>query len=74
MRPAIERTSLSGLPEPRRGKVRDVYDLGESLLIVATDRISAFDVVLSPGQRRDPDAAFELLVRPVCLRRAEPPA
>jgi len=49
MRLAVERTSLSGLPEPRRGKVRDIYDLGESLLIVATDRISAFDVVLSPG-------------------------
>jgi phosphoribosylaminoimidazole-succinocarboxamide synthase len=30
----------------RRGKVRDVYDLGDRLLIVATDRISAFDVVL----------------------------
>jgi phosphoribosylaminoimidazole-succinocarboxamide synthase len=33
----------------RRGKVRDVYDLGERLLMVATDRISAFDVVLEPG-------------------------
>ncbi len=33
----------------RRGKVRDVYDLGETYLFVATDRISAFDVVLSPG-------------------------
>jgi len=32
--------------KPRRGKVRDVYDLGETLLIVTTDRISAFDVVL----------------------------
>ena len=42
-------TSLPGLPPPRRGKVRDVYDLGDALLIVATDRISAFDVVLSPG-------------------------
>src|ERR1700682_453110 len=49
MQTAIEQTSLSGLPEPRRGKVRDVYDLGDKLLIVATDRISAFDVVLSPG-------------------------
>ncbi|MFP5247540.1 MAG: phosphoribosylaminoimidazolesuccinocarboxamide synthase, partial [Thermoanaerobaculia bacterium] len=36
-------------PLARRGKVRDVYDLGESYLFVATDRISAFDVVLSPG-------------------------
>ncbi len=33
----------------RRGKVRDVYDLGDKLLMVATDRISAFDVVLDPG-------------------------
>jgi len=46
---ALGTTTLSGLPEPRRGKVRDVYDLGDRLLIVATDRISAFDVVLSPG-------------------------
>src|SRR5947208_10595490 len=34
------------LPLLRRGKVRDVYDLGEHVLLVATDRISAFDVVL----------------------------
>jgi phosphoribosylaminoimidazole-succinocarboxamide synthase len=34
---------------PRRGKVRDVYDLGDALAIVATDRISAFDHVLRPG-------------------------
>src|SRR5512134_3131563 len=39
-------TNLEGLKTPRRGKVRDVYDLGDKLLIVATDRISAFDVVL----------------------------
>ncbi len=37
------------LPLVRRGKVRDVYDLQDRYLIVATDRISAFDVVLSPG-------------------------
>src|ERR671914_1671849 len=38
------------LPFPvRRGKVRDVYDLGEALLIGATDRISAFDVVMPNG-------------------------
>lgn len=46
---ALDATALPGLPPPRRGKVRDVYDLGGQLLIVATDRISAFDVVLSPG-------------------------
>ena len=41
----------TSLPFPllRRGKVRDVYDLGDRLLLVATDRVSAFDVVLSPG-------------------------
>jgi phosphoribosylaminoimidazole-succinocarboxamide synthase len=40
----------SDLPFPvRRGKVRDVYDLGSTLLIVATDRISAFDCVMPNG-------------------------
>ncbi len=39
-------TNLAGLKPPKRGKVRDIYDLGDSLLIVATDRISAFDVIL----------------------------
>ena len=42
----LARSELPGLPAPRRGKVRDVYDLGSELLIVATDRVSAFDVVL----------------------------
>jgi phosphoribosylaminoimidazole-succinocarboxamide synthase len=48
-------TNLEGLALPKRGKVRDIYDLGDSLLIVATDRISAFDVVLPnaiPGKGR----------------------
>ncbi|HEX9020030.1 MAG TPA: phosphoribosylaminoimidazolesuccinocarboxamide synthase [Nitrospirota bacterium] len=44
--PLVRETNLAGLNPPRRGKVRDIYDLGDSLLIVATDRISAFDVVL----------------------------
>ncbi|HET7317895.1 MAG TPA: phosphoribosylaminoimidazolesuccinocarboxamide synthase, partial [Nitrospirota bacterium] len=44
--PLVLETNLEGLQPPRRGKVRDVYDLGDKLLIVATDRISAFDVVL----------------------------
>jgi phosphoribosylaminoimidazole-succinocarboxamide synthase len=39
-------TSLQGFKLSAQGKVRDIYDLGEYLLIVATDRISAFDVVL----------------------------
>ena len=48
MSAAVIQTSLP-FPLARRGKVRDVYDLGEHFLFVATDRISAFDVVLSPG-------------------------
>ncbi len=43
------RTNLIGLPAPRVGKVREVYDLGSELLIVATDRISAFDCVMENG-------------------------
>ena len=39
-------TDFEGLKLASRGKVRDIYDLGDSLLIVATDRISAFDVVM----------------------------
>jgi phosphoribosylaminoimidazole-succinocarboxamide synthase len=42
-------TNLPGVPLWRRGKVRDVYDLGDRLLVVATDRLSAFDVVLPTG-------------------------
>jgi phosphoribosylaminoimidazole-succinocarboxamide synthase len=45
---AVTETTLP-FPLARRGKVRDVYDLGDRFLFVATDRISAFDVVLSPG-------------------------
>ena len=42
-------TTLEGLQLHRRGKVRDVYEIGNDLLIVATDRISAFDYVLGSG-------------------------
>src|SRR5580692_4014743 len=45
MAPPLFQTQLSGLP-CRRGKVRDIYDLGDRLAIVATDRLSAFDWVL----------------------------
>jgi len=44
----VLQTNIAGL-EPKRGKVRDIYDLGDKLLIVATDRISAFDVVMANG-------------------------
>ncbi|MDI6828555.1 MAG: phosphoribosylaminoimidazolesuccinocarboxamide synthase [Armatimonadota bacterium] len=42
-------TNIKGLPKFRTGKVRDVYDLGDKLLIIATDRLSAFDVVMPNG-------------------------
>jgi phosphoribosylaminoimidazole-succinocarboxamide synthase len=45
---ALLETNLEGLPK-RRGKVRDVYDLGPRLLLIATDRISAFDWILPTG-------------------------
>src|SRR6187549_1466758 len=45
-RSPLVQSGISELPLWRRGKVRDVYDLGDRLLIVTTDRISAFDVVL----------------------------
>ena len=45
---ALLTTSVSGYPK-RSGKVRDIYDLGERLVIVATDRISAYDVVMTNG-------------------------
>jgi phosphoribosylaminoimidazole-succinocarboxamide synthase len=44
---ALHTTAFAELPIFRRGKVRDVYDLGNRLLMIATDRISAFDVVMS---------------------------
>ncbi|MCK5741646.1 MAG: phosphoribosylaminoimidazolesuccinocarboxamide synthase [Chlorobi bacterium] len=50
---AVYATDFKDLKMTRRGKVRDVYDLGEYLLIVAADRISAFDVVMNeaiPGK------------------------
>lgn len=43
------KTNFEGVNPPRRGKVRDIYDLGDKLLIVVTDRVSAFDVVLPEG-------------------------
>jgi phosphoribosylaminoimidazole-succinocarboxamide synthase len=45
----VRGTNFVEIGIPKRGKVRDIYDLGDSLLIVASDRISAFDVVLPGG-------------------------
>lgn len=49
--PAQARTSIDGLPFPKiaSGKVREIFDLGDALLLVATDRLSAFDVILPDG-------------------------
>jgi phosphoribosylaminoimidazole-succinocarboxamide synthase len=49
--PQAARTSIDGLPFPHlaSGKVREIFDLGDALLLVATDRLSAFDVILPDG-------------------------
>ena len=49
--PTTARTAINGLPFPllASGKVREIYDLGDALLLVATDRLSAFDVILPDG-------------------------
>ncbi len=47
--PPVVATDFAGLGEKRQGKVRDLYDLGDCLLLIASDRISAFDVVLPEG-------------------------
>jgi phosphoribosylaminoimidazole-succinocarboxamide synthase len=55
MKTPVYETNLKGIKLLNRGKVRDIYDLGETLLIVATDRISAFDVIMPnpiPGKGR----------------------
>ncbi len=50
MRPVIRETHLPGIKLHSRGKVRDVYEVGDDkLLVVATDRLSAFDVVMAEG-------------------------
>jgi phosphoribosylaminoimidazole-succinocarboxamide synthase len=47
--PVLRETNLPGIKLFSRGKVRDVYELGDQLLVVATDRLSAFDVVMGEG-------------------------
>ena len=49
MNRVVMQTDLPGVKLLKRGKVRDIYDLGDQLLIVASDRISAFDVVMPNG-------------------------
>ena len=45
----LRETNFNDIGVPKKGKVRDIYDLGDKLLIVTTDRLSAFDVVLPDG-------------------------
>jgi phosphoribosylaminoimidazole-succinocarboxamide synthase len=47
--PVVTSTAVDGFVPVKRGKVRDIYDLGDRLLVVATDRLSAFDVILPDG-------------------------
>ena len=47
--PVVARTDIPGAEAPTRGKVRDIYKAGDRLLLVATDRISAFDCILGTG-------------------------
>ncbi len=49
MRPVVTSTDITELPLLSRGKVRDMYDLGDRVLIVVTDRLSAFDHILPNG-------------------------
>ncbi|MFA6687135.1 MAG: phosphoribosylaminoimidazolesuccinocarboxamide synthase, partial [Desulfuromonas sp.] len=57
MTPVVLETKCPELNLVNKGKVRDIYDVGEHLLIVTTDRISAFDVIMNEGI---PDKGFVL--------------
>lgn len=49
MEKVILQTNFSDLQQFKKGKVRDMYDLGDSLLMVSSDRLSAFDVIMDDG-------------------------
>ena len=57
---ALKTTQFPDIGLFRRGKVRDVYDLGDSLLIISTDRISCFDVILPTGIPRKGEVLTQL--------------
>ena len=62
---AIKTQELPGIPKVCQGKVREIFSLDDQLLMVATDRISAFDVILPdaiPSEREGFDPTFCLLV------------
>jgi phosphoribosylaminoimidazole-succinocarboxamide synthase len=68
---AIRQTDLVGLKPFSRGKVRDIYEVGDCLLIVATDRLSAFDVVLPTPIPRKGDVLTALTLFWLALFRSE---
>jgi phosphoribosylaminoimidazole-succinocarboxamide synthase len=59
MRPVLE-IDLPGIPKIKSGKVREIFDLGDALLLVATDRISAFDCVMPNGIPRKGEVLTQL--------------
>ncbi len=66
MHNTITQLDLPGIPKLKSGKVREIFDLGDALLFVATDRISAFDVILPnpiPGKGRVLTALSEFWFR-----------
>jgi len=83
MNEPILQLNLPGVKKVRSGKVREVYDLGESFLLVASDRISAFDVIMPNGIPRKGEVLtqishfwfemFSALVPNHLLRRANEP-
>src|SRR3954464_5640619 len=51
---------LPGIPKVRSGKVREIFDLGDAFLLVATDRISAFDCIMPNGIPRKGEVLTQL--------------
>ena len=79
MTKVVMQTDIPGARLINRGKVRDIYDAGDNLLIVTTDRISAFDVIMNDGipfkgrhpLSPKPVAGSQPLI-PICTRRQVP--
>ena len=72
----ILQLDLPGVKKLKSGKVREIFDLGDRLLFVATDRISAFDVIMPNGIPRKGEVLTQISVFLVCANRivpAEPP-
>src|SRR3954452_20704554 len=60
MREPLLQIDLPGIPKIKSGKVREMFDLGDRLLLVATDRISAFDCVMPNGIPRKGEILTQL--------------